>query len=74
MKKNSVPITRSDLVDLLGKINASLDEKLDIREKRLEAKIKSGQKEIIRRLDRMEKRNGHVRNQIKKAGKNLSEV
>lgn len=39
-------MTRSDLVVLLGKINASLDENLDIREKRFEAKTESGQKKL----------------------------
>ena len=81
MKKDSGSITRSDLVDLLGKINDSLDKKLNAQEKRIEAKfeskfskMESGQKEIIHRLDRMEKRNGHARNQIKKAGKALIDV
>ena len=66
MKKDSKPITRSDLVGLLGRITASLDRKF---------------KEVNTRFDRMEyrfvrmeKRNGHARLQIKKAGKNLQEV
>lgn len=91
IKKNSPQVTRSDLFDLLSKINASLDkrdkrfeERFASADKRFEERftasdkrfnsLEAGQKEIIRRLDRMKKRNGHARSQLKKAGKNLIDV
>lgn len=84
MKKDSKPVTRSDLVDLLGKIKSHFEPRFKTMEagqqiiiKRLDH-MEVGQKNIIHRFDRMdtrfdrmEKRNGHARNQIKKAGRAL---
>ncbi|MGR3180077.1 MAG: hypothetical protein ACUZ8E_18715 [Candidatus Anammoxibacter sp.] len=80
MKKNITTITRSDLVDLPGKIKSHFEPRFKTMEagqqmiiKRLDH-MEVGQKNIIHRLGRMEKRNSHARKQINKAGKNLQEV
>lgn len=66
MKKDSKSVTRSDLVNLVQQIHTSLRPEFK--------KVNLRLTKIEHSLDRIEKRNGHARNQIRKAGKNLTDV
>ena len=87
MKKNSKSLTRSDFVDLVQQIHASLKPeftKIDRRFKEADKRLSSleiSNKQIVHHLGRVEnrpshieKQNGSIKTRLKRAGKIMTDV